>query len=242
MSTNKVYHYVYRITNIVDKKYYYGKRSSKKVPLEDIGKYYFSSSKDNQFIKDQKQNPQNYKYKVVKILPSAKEAIALELWLHNKFNVGLNPKFYNKVKQTAVKFDTTGTKLSEKHIEAIRKQSTGRKHTEEAKLKASIAKIGNSWNLGRKHSKEAIQNMRAGTKKGLDSVTAIAVNIYNYYTNQIIAENVSLSAWCNEDKSLRSNLAATLRCNRKLPSSRYNPYQSKGFYAKYSNVAQTKPH
>lgn len=39
MSTEQVYHYVYRITNIVENKHYYGKRSSKKVkPLDDLGR------------------------------------------------------------------------------------------------------------------------------------------------------------------------------------------------------------
>ena len=60
------YHYTYRITNIKDGMYYYGVHSCDCLPQEDIGIKYFSSSK-KQFIKDQKENPQDYKYKVVKI-------------------------------------------------------------------------------------------------------------------------------------------------------------------------------
>lgn len=42
----KKYHYVYRITNKVENKHYYGSRSSNVPPIEDIGKKYFSSSSD----------------------------------------------------------------------------------------------------------------------------------------------------------------------------------------------------
>lgn len=243
MNTAKVYHYVYRITNKVTNKHYYGKRSSKKVrPIDDLGRRYFSSSTDNAFVQDQKDNPQNYKYKVVRILASAEEALALEVLLHSKFDVGVNPKFYNKVKQTTTKFDTTGIKLSEKQVEIIRKRSTGRKHTEEAKIKASIAKMGNSWNLGRKHSKEAIEKMKTKHKKGLDRPNSVPVNVYNYYTDELVAEHVSLSLWCKENKITRSGLAATIKCNREMPSSKYNPHQSKGLYAKYVNAGENKRH
>ena len=105
-----MYHYVYRITNTILNKHYYGKRSSKIVPTKDIGIAYFSSSKDVAFRDDQKHNPQNYKYKVVKTFSSSAEAIKFEILLHVKFNVASNNKFYNKAKQTAVGFDTTGTK------------------------------------------------------------------------------------------------------------------------------------
>jgi len=58
------YHYVYRITNILTNKHYYGSRSCNILPKNDLGFKYFSSSKDNDFIIDQKINPQNYKYKI----------------------------------------------------------------------------------------------------------------------------------------------------------------------------------
>jgi len=103
-----IYYYVYRITNIKYKKHYYGSRSSKKLPEEDIGVYYFSSSKDKEFLKDQKNNPQDYKYKVIKKFRTRKEALKLEIKLHNRFNVGINESFYNKSKQTSSKFDVTG--------------------------------------------------------------------------------------------------------------------------------------
>jgi len=42
-TTDKKFHYVYRITNIITKMYYYGDRSCDCHPSEDIGIKYFSS-------------------------------------------------------------------------------------------------------------------------------------------------------------------------------------------------------
>ena len=103
-----MFHYTYRITNTKEKKYYYGVHSCKCLPTEDIGVKYFSSSKTKEFINDQKQNPQDYKYKILKLFPTRKEALEHEIFLHKKFNVGVNEKFYNESKQTSTGFDTTG--------------------------------------------------------------------------------------------------------------------------------------
>ncbi len=122
MSSNRIYgkvpplnlygpfHYLYRITNIVEQKYYYGIRTPPKniTPQEDLGIKYFSSSKDKYFREDQKKHPENYKYKIVAIKKTRKEIINLEIFLHEKFNVGLNSKFYNRSKQTSNGYDATG--------------------------------------------------------------------------------------------------------------------------------------
>ena len=102
------HHYTYRITNIIEKKYYYGVHSCDCLPKEDIGVKYFSSSKNKEFIKDQKENPQNYKYKVVKIFSTRVEALEHEIFLHAKFNVGISTSFYNGAKHTSVGFDVSG--------------------------------------------------------------------------------------------------------------------------------------
>ena len=107
MTSNTIYHYVYRITNLVEKKHYYGKRSSKCDPKEDLGKTYFSSSRDKIFQTDQKNNPQNYRYKIVRIFKNIESALYLEIKLHEKFQVGRNKSFYNIVTQKHSKFDST---------------------------------------------------------------------------------------------------------------------------------------
>ena len=113
MSSETIYHYVYRITNIILKRHYYGVRTSKNIiPQNDLGVKYFSSSRDKEFKIDQKQNPQNYKYKVIRIFQTREEAANFEIFLHNKFDVGKNPNFYNKAKQTATGFGTAGIPMS----------------------------------------------------------------------------------------------------------------------------------
>lgn len=105
----KKYHYVYRITNLITGMHYYGSRSSKSVPKEDLGKKYFSSSKNAEFIKDQKEHPSNYKYKLIKIFETCREdANNLESKLHIKFDVRKHPKFINLSNQLPNGFSTHG--------------------------------------------------------------------------------------------------------------------------------------
>jgi len=160
-------HYVYRITNILLNKHYYGSRSCKNCnPHDDLGIKYFSSSKDKDFIKDQKEHPEHYKYKIIKICETRKDAIELEILLHEKFDVGINENFYNRAKQTSARFNVYGLKPSEEHrkkLSAARKgeknPSYGKKHTEETRKKIGAA------SKGRKHSEETRKKM-SETRKG----------------------------------------------------------------------------
>lgn len=100
-------HYVYLLINrnpIDSRKYYIGTRSCFCKPEDDI---YFSSSK---VIKEIiKNNNKNVFYKkILKTFDSRECAISFEIFLHSKYDVGNNIKFYNIVKQTSTKFDTTG--------------------------------------------------------------------------------------------------------------------------------------
>ena len=61
------YHYVYRITNTVENKHYYGVRSSKIIPKDDLGKKYFSSSTDKNFMREQKEHPENFKFIILNL-------------------------------------------------------------------------------------------------------------------------------------------------------------------------------
>ncbi len=102
------YHYVYRITNITENIHYYGKRSSKVRPEEDLGVKYFSSSRLKEFINEQIENPTNYKYKIIRQFTSSSNALRFEAKLHKKFDVGKNEKFYNMVSASELtKFDPT---------------------------------------------------------------------------------------------------------------------------------------
>lgn len=124
MKTHK-YHYVYRITNTQTKKYYYGSRSTNLEPTIELGNKYFSNFSEKWFQHDQKENPQNYKYKIIKIFQTSRDdAILLESKLHFKFDVKNHSRFYNKSNQTPKGFDTTGwvaTKSGLVSVEEYRK-------------------------------------------------------------------------------------------------------------------------
>jgi len=179
-------HYVYRITNIKLNKHYYGTRTSKnKTPEEDIGIYYFSSSKDKEFIKDQKENPQNYKYKIIKKFNTRKEALELEIKLHNKFNVGVNESFYNKSKQTSTGWDTTGSKIifSDEHKNNLSKAGKGRKFNKNWKRKISEAKANmkpeDNPMFGKKHSlasRKKMSESQSGNKASEETKKKMSEN------------------------------------------------------------------
>lgn len=130
MTSKPIYFCVYRITNLVEKKHYYGFKSSSIHPSKVIGVTYFSSlTKDEgkAFRKDQKENPQNYKYKIVQLFDTKEKALTREVRLHAKFDVENCNNFFNKRNQKSSRFD-----------------NTGHNHTEETKVKISISKKGKS--------------------------------------------------------------------------------------------------
>ncbi len=166
-----MYNYVYRITNKIENKHYYGCRTSKIEPKLDLGIKYFSSSSDKEFKLDQNENPLNYKYKIIKIFNIRTEAIKLEIKLHKKFNVGINESFYNRARQTSIgfDFDCTNKPHSEEAKKKMSESKTGKKgkpHLEETKLKMSKSKQNMSDETKAKMSKSKIGKLHyAETKK-----------------------------------------------------------------------------
>jgi len=143
MTSKPIYFCVYRITNLVERKHYYGYKSSSIHPSKVIGVTYFSSLKKNEgkeFIADQKENPQNYKYKIVQIFNSKEEALAREIKLHIKFDVKKHTQFYNKSNQLSTGFITTQTLGSHIRIYNI--------YTQEKKLQSINDIIPENWVRG----------------------------------------------------------------------------------------------
>jgi hypothetical protein len=89
---NKKYYYIYRITNIKASMHYYGYRSCFGNPYNDLGKKYFSSSSDKNFINEQNKYPERFKYKIIKIFDNKEDALKLEIKLYHKFNVDKKSK------------------------------------------------------------------------------------------------------------------------------------------------------
>jgi group I intron endonuclease len=176
----KKYNYVYRITNKVEQKHYYGVRGCNVEPKLDLGIKYFSSSRDKEFKDDQKNHSENYKYKIVRICSTRKEADALEIKLQKKFNVGKSEAFYNKATRTSMGFDRTGTTQTPETRQKMSEAKTGENNpnfgkdfSPETKLKMSEAHKGeNHYMFGKYHSEEtklkmseAKQNMSDETKQ-----------------------------------------------------------------------------
>jgi hypothetical protein len=102
------YHYVYIITHKETGKKYIGSRSSKLEPIKDIGKKYFSSSSNKDFIKDQKNNPQNYLYEVYGQYPDRITVNEVECELHKQYDVGYNEEYINNATAYTPYFCTAG--------------------------------------------------------------------------------------------------------------------------------------
>ena len=94
---SKKFHYTYQITELSTNRKYIGVRSSNILPEEDIGIKYFSSSSNKEFIKNQKENPSNYKYEVLIVFDTREEASDHEIELHEKYDVSRNNGYFNKI-------------------------------------------------------------------------------------------------------------------------------------------------
>lgn len=103
-----MFYYVYLITNIVNNKQYIGSRGSRFKPEDDLGIRYYSSSRDANFINDQKTYPQNFRYEILKNFDTRSEATTYEISQHIKNDIPNNHNFYNRARQRTSSFSTSG--------------------------------------------------------------------------------------------------------------------------------------
>ena len=224
-----MYHYVYIITNTVLNKYYIGSRTSNITPDKDLGIIYFSSSTDKSFIEDQKTNCQNYDYKVIAILDTRKKANELESKLHFIHDVKNNSKFYNKANATESFFDWWSDEARSCSAERVKGKNNpmyGKNFSESHRHKMSLSKIG-------KPRPEQFKKQMSVIMSGADNPNAKKANIYDYYTDNLIAVAVCIRDWCKNTKYTPSGLHKTAASDRALSSSSKNPLHHKGIYAQY---------
>lgn len=166
----KKYHYVYCILEIPTNKKYIGARSTNKNPSDDLGKKYFSSSRNKEFVCNQKERPHNYKYEILLICNNREEAILEEIRLHNLYDVAKNPDFYNRAKQTAKYFDTTGkVSVIDKDGNTMQVNVDDPRYLS-GELKSVISGKNNPF-YGKTHSKEALEKMSKRIKASYEKLT-----------------------------------------------------------------------
>lgn len=180
------HHYVYRITNKRLKKHYYGVRSCSCLPIEDLGVYYFSSSTDEEFMKDQKEHPEDYKYKIIKEFDNRKDAEYLEKYLHEKFNVAANEHFYNRCKSTLMGFSVEGTHWTEEHHKKMKKVFENQKRSYEERFGPEKSnKIKEKQRKPKtEETKRKISIARKGIKLSEEARKAISEGNFRRYANE----------------------------------------------------------
>ncbi len=183
-----MYHCVYRITHLLDWKSYIGKHSGAILSVDDIGKPggYFSSSHDNNFMVDQKENPQNYKYKILMTFETSTAATDYEIYLHAKYDVKLNPWFYNLANQTSSGFDTTGRRGNEREKERKRKIQPTLKIENPSRYKEINAKRGKSLT--------GLKNPNARPILQINLITGKLIKKWNFIKEAADALKISPSA------------------------------------------------
>lgn len=95
MKFKKTSHYVYKITNIKNGMKYIGSRSCDIDPKRDLGNLYFSSSADQDFMKEQYDHPDIFEYEVLEMYDTQEDALKSEMLLLKSLNARSNPDYYN---------------------------------------------------------------------------------------------------------------------------------------------------
>lgn len=165
--------FVYLIYNKINRRMYIGVKSSDQDPYSVIGVTYFSSSVDKDFLQDQKCNPDHYRYKVLANFSNRKDAVNLEVALHERYDVAKNPRFYNLAKQTTTRFDAPRTEENNRKVS----ESLKRHYATHPETRAKISEASKRmWQkpermafhlaqvTGRKHTEESRKKMSAALK------------------------------------------------------------------------------
>lgn len=166
-------HYVYIIKNVKTNKAYIGTRSAK-VAKDDLGIKYFSSSTDKEFMSNQQNNPDDYRYNIINVFKTRSEAIGAEIYLHNLFDVAKNPMFYNRAKQKVKGFDTSGIIVS---AETRAKISEANKNPS-LKTRAKLSRVHKGKSLS-SEQKAKISEIHKGKPKSAETRAKISETYKN---------------------------------------------------------------
>jgi len=169
---NEVRPYTYWIQDLETGIKYVGLRYKNirlnRTPLNDFGIYYFTSG---ELKKDFKDNPNNFRTKLLFTYDSIEEAIAHELKLTSKAKD--NKRYANLASYPHIpatpeirrKISEANKNPSEQTRRKMSKSQKGKKKSEAARRNMSEAKKGNTYNLGSKYSEEVKRKISEVTKK-----------------------------------------------------------------------------
>jgi|688.fasta_scaffold453042_2 hypothetical protein len=84
------------------------------------------------------------------------------------------------------------------------------------------------------NTKEAVEKrvqtaIKNGSYRGLKNGKAVAVDVYNYFTGELVASKVSVTEWGREN-NIKRNLNTTLYADRDKKSTSKNRHHAKGYY------------
>lgn len=168
--------------------HYYGVRSCTCEPVDDLGRKYFSSSTNKEFIKDQKEHHEDYKYKIIKVFDNRKDAEYYEKFLHEKFNVAENDHFYNRCRSTLMGFSVEGTKWSREHHEHMKDTfEKYRGHTYEERFgieKANEIKAKQSAYVKTPTHRKHLPESKMGVKLSEEHRESISKGLKKRYENK----------------------------------------------------------
>lgn len=125
------YHYVYRSYEPLGRSYI-GKRTCSCLPEEDIS--YLGSYSDPDFHPTQKE--------ILAVCDSSEHALSVEIFFHEFYDVGRNPMFANRAKQTSKYFNSEGIPKTDSHRAKIKQSLTGLTKSESHRQSLSLAKRG----------------------------------------------------------------------------------------------------
>jgi hypothetical protein len=108
-----------------------------------------------------KEYKQNCTKSILKTFKARKEALAHEIYLHNLFEVAINPAFFNAAKQTSTGFDTTGIpmhkyrsyKMTDETKKQISNKLKGQQQSPETKAKRAATLKSITPNIDPNHYK-----------------------------------------------------------------------------------------
>jgi hypothetical protein len=172
----KFYHYTYIISHLETNKHYIGVRTSKVDPNLDLGVKYFSSSTDRQFKAELRKNPTAFKFQIIEIWGSRKDALLHEIDLHALYEVGISPEFYNIRRATSSGFDMLGAKHSDAARTKISAAHKGRALSIEHRAKISAASKGRALSI---EHRAKISAAHKGKKRSEEHSAKIAAALKN---------------------------------------------------------------